>query len=177
MFKRVMKHLLSLIEKVRGSPSSTHLFPSLICWSHETLSLSLYVRSTHQEKQSESLMEKLCHRLRTAKGTKSLLAFRIPHMSMSPPWSMRLTVCGACVAPPEEEQEDIAYCLTLLNYSEKALRRLIELEKCYSAALINPGVLDHFFVLVGKVRTSFAPSPPQGLFLERKQNSSPAVSA
>lgn len=40
----------------------------------------------------------------------------------------------------------------MLNYSEKSLRRLVELEKCYSAALANPDVLNHFYAIVGKGR-------------------------
>lgn len=55
------------------------------------------------------------------------------------------------VLDAEGEQEDIAYCLTLLNYSEKAMRRLIDLEKCYAATLVNPDILNHFYTVVNKV--------------------------
>lgn len=76
MFKRVMKHLLSLIEKVRGTPSSTHLFPSLICWSHETLSLSLCSIHTSGKAIGEPHGEALPS---PPHGQRYKVAPRIPH--------------------------------------------------------------------------------------------------
>lgn len=47
--------------------------------------------------------------------------------------------------------ECIAYCLSQLTFSEKGLKKLIDLFKAYEHSLCEDSVMDYFRVIINKV--------------------------
>ncbi len=50
------------------------------------------------------------------------------------------------------EWRNIAYCLSLLNYNDKAVRKLNELSKCYQDKLVDEEVFGYFTAVLNKIR-------------------------
>lgn len=48
--------------------------------------------------------------------------------------------------------EYISYCLSQLSYTDKSMRKLIELFKTYEHALSEDSVMDNFRTIINKVR-------------------------
>lgn len=74
----------------------------------------------HKDKQSESLVEKLCHRFSATRVKRQ--------------W------------------QDLAFCLSLLSYSEKSIRRLQENFTCFADKLSDEQVYQSFMAIIAKVR-------------------------
>ena len=59
----------------------------------------------------------------------------------------------------DRQPQDLAFCLALLNFSEKGLRKLQENFACYADKVSDPEVFASFTSILGKLRNS--PSPRQ----------------
>jgi condensin complex subunit 1 len=81
-----------------------------------------------KERQVESFVEKLCHRFQKVKTTTDSI----------------------------DSLADLVYCITLLGHSEKTVRKMIELGKCYSDMLVHDAVLQPLQQLAARLRKSSA---------------------
>ena len=126
-FRNIMKYLLSFIQK--ACRTSKH---------------SQYVNASFQEKQSESLIEKLCHRLHSIKGpsTSSL----VMHANHSPYLYFAEGATGQ-----QKQCRDIVYCMTLLTYNDKIIKKLnTDLLKCFLPLVGDEEIYASFQQIVAK---------------------------
>jgi len=102
-----------------------------------------------KERQAESLVEKLCHRFIATKGAiENNVTYNL-----------------------ESEWRNIAYCLSLLNYNEKALKKLNELHKTYHDKLYDEDIANSFTTIISKSRKFAKPEMKEVLAdLESKIN-------
>ena len=70
--------------------------------------------------------------------------------------------CGFCfkISADVKQWEYISYCLSQLAFTEKGLKKLIELFKTYEHVLSEDTVMDHFRNILNKVLTSSCPCIP-----------------
>ncbi|KAL6070680.1 meiotic chromosome condensation, variant 2 [Balamuthia mandrillaris] len=105
----------------------SHLSASEDVSSQDLRTIMNYLLSFIQkEKQTESLVMKLCHRF--------------------------TTICCAGGTRQKQQCEDIAHCLEQLNYNGKSIRKLVELQKLWAPALRYPVVHQHFLGIVSKAK-------------------------
>ncbi|RXM36742.1 Condensin complex subunit 1 [Acipenser ruthenus] len=78
-----------------------------------------------KDKQTESLVEKLCQRFRTART--------------------------------ERQWRDLAYCLSLLSFAERGLRKMQENFECFGDKLGEEAVYQSFITTMGKIRRGAKP--------------------
>lgn len=135
-FKNVMKFLLQFIEK---------------------------------DRQTEALVEKLCHRFRFSAYVSISLRFLTmfsSHCFLSS-FLVALSLClfspypcsganvgqGALSAEQElQHARDMAFCLSLLNYNERVVKKLSDCWKLYFDKLPDEDVYASFQVILGKAR-------------------------
>uniref|UniRef100_A0A8C4S641 Condensin complex subunit 1 n=1 Tax=Erpetoichthys calabaricus TaxID=27687 RepID=A0A8C4S641_ERPCA len=78
-----------------------------------------------KDKQTESLVEKLCQRFRTART--------------------------------ERQCRDLAHCLTLLSYTERGLKKMLENFDCYGDKLVDDHIYQSFLNVIGQMRKGTKP--------------------
>ena len=61
----------------------------------------------------------------------------------------------------EDQQRDLAYCLSQINYSEKALKKLVEMYPYYKERLCDPAVMSHMEFIQKKARKFAKPEMKQ----------------
>ncbi|KAK9823736.1 hypothetical protein WJX72_005030 [[Myrmecia] bisecta] len=62
-------------------------------------------------------------------------------------------LCLRFAATPDAGQwHNLAFCMAQLNYSEKGIKKMMEMFKCYKEALATPEVLAHFQAILGKAK-------------------------
>eukprot|EP00898_Chlorokybus_atmophyticus_P002805 jgi/Chlat1/3525/Chrsp23S03800 len=95
-----------------------------------------------KDKQSESLVEKLCNRLGSVTG-KACLHCTL-QCCISP-------VGSSCVVCSEfKQQKDIAYCMSLLNFTDKGVKKLADSFRTYQHLLHSEEILGFFLAYLSK---------------------------
>lgn len=132
-----------------AAPKVVHLFPV----RRQLLS---YIT---KDKQTESLVEKLCQRFRTAQyaaflegswglrgagGDPSLGGPAEPHHTFP-----------ACRT--ERQYRDLAYCVSQLPLTERGLRKMLDNFDCFGDKLSDESIFSAFLSIVGKLRRGAKP--------------------
>ena len=112
-----------------------------------------------KDKQTESLVEKLCQRFRTAQyaaflegsrglrgagGDPSLGGPAEPHHTFP-----------ACRT--ERQYRDLAYCVSQLPLTERGLRKMLDNFDCFGDKLSDESIFSAFLSIVGKLRRGAKP--------------------
>lgn len=104
-----------------------------------------------QDKQMEALVEKLCNRFSGVTGMHSL---NIPIFSFA---KLILRFYSSnndmykYITADIRQWEYISYCLSQLAFTEKGMKKLMELFKTFEHALSEDSVMDHFRSIINKV--------------------------
>ncbi len=108
-----------------------------------------------KDRQTEALVEKLCHRFKGA-----TVVIQATAGGSSKPAPPPAEAAAAAPAVPKEVQamtelqhaRDLAFCLTVLNYNDRVVKKLLELFKLYADKLSDEEVFAHFQTVLGKAR-------------------------
>lgn len=99
-----------------------------------------------KDKQVDSLVEKLCHRFPTSTGNVE------HHFLKTEKWKEKISKRrNLTLLLDPKHWRDIAYCLTLLNYSEKSFKKLSDLFKFYKDAIADETVYESLLAIAAKV--------------------------
>ena len=65
----------------------------------------------------------------------------------------------------EQQAQNLAFCLSMLSYSERGLRKLQENMSCYQSVLTDPDVYSSFVTIIGKLKKFPKPEVKVGKLL------------
>ncbi|KAF4022870.1 hypothetical protein G4228_014892 [Cervus hanglu yarkandensis] len=112
-----------------------------------------------KDKQTESLVEKLCQRFRTAQYAAFLEGSRGLHRARGDP------SLGGPAEPhhtfpacrTERQYRDLAYCMSQLPLTERGLHKMLDNFDCFGDKLSDESIFSAFLSIVGKLRRGAKP--------------------